>query len=332
LPTLSQTGESAAKEYLIIRMISLIVPCFNEADGLDAFFGSLRTVVEGIKDFEFEVICIDDGSRDDTLNCLLSHAQRWPCITVVELSRNFGKECALSAGLDLADGAAVIPLDADLQHPPELIPEMIRLWQEGADVVLARRRSREGDGWPQRWLTERFYRFHNALSECEIPPDVGDFRLMDRRVADSLKAMPERKRFMKGMFAWVGYRQVTVDFDVRPRHAGRSRFSAKRLFGLALDGIASFSTVPLSMWVYFGSLFAFFSFIYGAWIVIKTLWLGADVPGYASILTAVLFLGGVQLIGIGVLGEYIGRIYNETKQRPVYLVRSIFRHARHDEK
>ena len=306
------------------RTVSLIVPCYNEAACLDEFFARLKEVLAQHVTFDWQIVCIDDGSADDTLDHLQRHAQENPQLLVLELSRNFGKECALTAGLDFASGDAVIPIDADLQHPPELISEMLQQWQAGADVVLARRRSRETDHPLLRWFSKRFYHWHNRLAECDIPPDVGDFRLMDRRVVEALRSLPERRRFMKGLFAWVGFRQVTLDYDVAPRSAGKSSFNARRLWGLALEGITSFSTVPLTVWVWLGMLIAGLAMAYGVWVVIKTLVYGVDVPGYASLLAAVLFMGGIQLIGIGVLGQYIGRIYSEAKQRPVYLVRRIY--------
>jgi polyisoprenyl-phosphate glycosyltransferase len=303
------------------RCLSIVVPCFNEGEGLDAFFSRLESVLAKLREYDYEIVCIDDGSRDDTLEVLCRQAIRNPRIVVLELSRNFGKEAALTAGIDAARGDAVIPLDADLQHPPELIIDMVRQWESGSDVVLARRKSRETDHPVQRLVTQWFYRLHNWISECAIPRDVGDFRLMDKRVVEALKRLPERRRFMKGLFAWVGFRQSIIEFVVEPRKSGKSSFNARRLWALALEGITSFSTAPLSVWVYTGFTVAAVSLIYGCWIIIKTLAFGIDVPGYASLLTAVLFLGGIQLMGIGVLGEYIGRIYSESKQRPVYIVR-----------
>lgn len=226
----------------------------------------------------------------------------------------------MTAGLDTARGDAIIPLDADLQHPPELIIEMVKQWKNGYDVVLARRTSREMDHPLQRYITQKFYRLHNRISECAIPRDVGDFRLMDRRVVEALKQLPERRRFMKGLFAWVGFKQIIVE----PRRTGKSTFNRRRLWSLGVEGITSFSTVPLTIWAYAGLTVAILSFVYGCWIVLKTLIFGVDVPGYASLLTAVLFLGGIQLMGIGVLGEYIGRIYSESKQRPIYIVRQYY--------
>jgi glycosyltransferase involved in cell wall biosynthesis len=303
------------------RCLSIIVPCFNEGDGLDAFFNRLEPILLKLQEYDYEIVCIDDGSHDNTLEVLCRHATRNPHIVVLELSRNFGKEAALTAGIDATRGDAVIPLDADLQHPPELIVEMVKQWENGSDVVLARRKSRETDHLVQRLVTQWFYRLHNWISECAIPRDVGDFRLMDKRVVEAIKRLPERRRFMKGLFAWVGFRQSVVEFVAESRKSGKSSFNARRLWVLALEGITSFSTVPLAVWAYAGFTVAALALVYGCWIIIKTLVFGIDVPGYASLLTAVLFLGGIQLMGIGVLGEYIGRIYSESKQRPVYIIR-----------
>ncbi len=304
-----------------LKLLSIVVPCFNEEAGLDDFFERLERVLNELTDYRYEIICIDDGSHDNTLNILCRHAAENPHIIVLELSRNFGKEAALTAGIDFARGDAVILMDADLQHPPELIAEMVQRWEEGFDTVLAQRQSRETDHVVQRLLTRCFYRVHNRISEYPIPPDVGDFRLMNRQVIDALKQLPERRRFMKGLFAWVGFRQCIVTFTVEARHAGKSSFNAFQLWKLALEGITGFSTVPLTVWVYTGFAVAVLALIYGCWIIFKTLVFGIDVPGYASLLTAILFLGGIQLMGIGILGEYIGRIYSESKQRPVYIVR-----------
>lgn len=303
------------------RCLSIVVPCYNESAGLDAFFARLETALDALPHYTYEVVCVDDGSRDDTLAVLCRHAARNPRIVALELSRNFGKEAALTCGIDAARGDAVVPMDADLQHPPELLPELVRHWVAGSDVVMARRVSRQTDHALYRRGAGLFYALHNWMSDVVIPRDVGDFRLMDRTVVDALKRLPERRRFMKGLFAWVGFRQTTVEFPVAERTTGASSFNVRRLWGLALEGITSFSTVPLSMFAYFGFTVALLALLGGCWLVVKTLLFGADVPGYASLLTAVLFLGGIQLMGIGVLGEYIGRIYSEAKQRPVYLVR-----------
>ncbi|RYF58833.1 MAG: glycosyltransferase [Comamonadaceae bacterium] len=306
---------------LSMPTLSIVVPCFNEGGVIDAFFERLNAVLAQLPAHPAEIICIDDGSSDDTLLRLQAHARRDARVVVLELSRNFGKEAALTAGLDAAMGDAVIPIDADLQHPPELIGALVKRWQEGFDVVQARRRSRETSSHSQRLGAALFYWLHNSLANPPLPRDVGDFRLMDRQVVDALRSMPERRRFMKGLFAWVGFRQTIVDFDVAPRAGGKSAYGWRRLGGLALDGLMSFSNVPLVVWSYVGGAVALLALVYGAWIVVKTLIFGVDVPGFASLLTAVLFMGGIQLLGIGVLGAYLGRVYDETKGRPIYVLR-----------
>lgn len=303
------------------RKISIIAPFYNEGEGVDYFYEAICPIIDQISELDFEVVCIDDGSRDNTLKKLISIAEIDPRFHVIELSRNFGKEAALTAGVDAATGDAVIPIDADLQDPPELIPEMIKEWSKGAEVVLARREDRSSDPFIKRKTAEIFYRFHNHLSSIQIPENVGDFRLMDRIVVDALKQLPERHRFMKGLFAWVGFKTVTLDYVRNPRIAGTTKFSGWKLWNFALEGITSFSAAPLKFWSYIGGLGALATFIYAIFIISRTLILGVDIPGYASLLVAVLFLGSLQLISIGMLGEYIGRIYMETKNRPLYLIR-----------
>jgi len=300
--------------------LSIICPMRDEEESLEPFFEKLVPVLESL-DEEFEIICINDGSQDNTLERLLHARSKDHRIRVLDLSRNFGKEAALTSGLDHARGQAVIPIDADLQDPPELIREMVRMWRQGFEVVLAQRTDRSSDGFLKRKTAEWFYRLHNSISEPAIIPNVGDFRLMDRRVVEALKTLPERSRFMKGVFAWVGFRQAVIPYTREKRKTGRSKFSSWRLWNFALDGITSFSTVPLRIWTYMGAAIAAVSFSYGAFIVARTLLYGRDMPGYASLITVVLFLGGVQLIGLGVLGEYLGRIHNETKGRPIYIIR-----------
>lgn len=303
--------------------LTIICPMKNEAGNLAAFFARLVPVLESVAD-TYEVLCINDGSSDDTLPQLLLARERNPHIRIADLSRNFGKEAALTCGIELAKGDVVIPMDADLQHPPEVIPDMVRHWREGFEVVLAKRQNREAEHWARRATAGWFYRLQNRISEVDIPADVGDFRLMDRKVIEALKRLPERRRFMKGLFAWAGFRQTTVTFVCEPRFAGASNFSGWRLWNFALEGITSFSTVPLRIWTYIGSTIAAFALVYAVFLLLKTLILGRDVPGYASLITSVLFLGGLQLAGLGVLGEYIGRIYGEVKQRPIYIVRDLY--------
>ena len=303
------------------RKVSIVVPLYNESEGVQKLYDALRFVFTQLADIDFEVVCVDDGSRDDTLTKLLPLAEQDQRFHIVELSRNFGKEAALTAGIDESTGDAVIPFDADLQDPPELIPEMIKAWLDGAEVVLACRANRDVDTFLKRRTAEFFYQVHNRLSTIKIPKNVGDFRLMDRVVVDALKQLPEHHRFMKGLFAWVGFKTVTIEYARKERSAGDSKFSGWKLWNFAVEGFTSFSTAPLKFWSYVGAFGAIFTFCYAAMIVGRTLIFGVDVPGYASLLVAVLFFGSLQLISVGVLGEYIGRIYMETKNRPVYLVR-----------
>lgn len=300
--------------------LSVVAPMYNEAANLDRFFERLVPVLDGLGS-SYEIVCVNDGSSDETLSRLLEHRRRAPAITVIDLARNFGKEIALSAGLEHARGAAVVPIDADLQDPPELIAELVARWREGYDVVYATRRSRRGEGWLKRLTANAFYRVLDRLTEIPIPRDTGDFRLLDRRVVDALIRLPERTRFMKGLFAWVGFRQTAVLYDRQPRHAGTTKWNYWRLWNLAIDGITSFSSIPLKVWGYVGLVLSLLAFLYAAFLVLRTLAFGIDVPGYASLMVVILFLGGMQLITLGVIGEYLGRIYTEVKGRPLYLVR-----------
>ena len=304
-------------------LVSIVTPFYNEGEGIWIYFESIRTLIDKLDSARFEVICVDDGSRDNTLELLCQLPVQDTRFRVVELSRNFGKEAAMSAGLDLARGDAVVVIDADLQDPPELIGDMIARWQAGADVVLARRGDRSVDSLLKRKSAEWFYRFHNRMSDIQIPENVGDFRLMDRAAVDALKQLPEQQRFMKGLFAWVGFKTVTLDYKRLERVAGESKFSGWKLWNFALEGITSFSTAPLRVWTYIGLFGALLTLIYALYIVGHTLMSGIDVPGYASLLVAVLFIGSLQLISLGILGEYIGRIYLESKRRPTYLLRAI---------
>jgi glycosyltransferase involved in cell wall biosynthesis len=304
--------------------ISLVVPMYNEADCVAEFFEHVIPVLERITS-RYEIVCVNDGSRDDTLSRLLAMQEQNPSVVIVDLARNFGKEAALSAGLDYARGAAVVPIDADLQDPPELIEEFVARWREGFDVVYAQRRTRQGESFLKLRSAEMFYTVLNRLSEVWSPPNTGDYRLMDRKVVEALRQLPERTRFMKGMFAWVGFRQVAVEFDRDPRVQGTTKWNYGKLWRFAIDGITSFSARPLKVWTYLGLFVAAFAFVYAAFLVGRTLIMGVDVPGYASLIVVVLFLGGLQMVGIGILGEYIGRIFSEVKQRPVYLVRQCHR-------
>ncbi|TAK66891.1 MAG: glycosyltransferase [Betaproteobacteria bacterium] len=303
-------------------MISIVCPFYNEQELIGEFFGRLISVLNATGD-EFEIICVNDGSRDNTLTGLLAAQSRYPGVRVVDLSRNFGKEAALTAGLDIARGDAVIPIDSDLQDPPELIPQMLERWREGFEVVLAQRVDRSTDSWVKSFTAGWFYRIHNRLANIQLPQNVGDFRLLDRCVVEAIRHLPERQRFMKGIFAWVGFNTAAVEYVREARSGGASKFGGWRLWNLALEGMTSFSTMPLRVWTYIGLVVAGASLGYGAFIVVRTLIHGVDMPGYASLFVAVTFLGGLQLIGLGIIGEYLGRTYTEAKQRPVYIVRKI---------
>ena len=300
-----------------------MVPVFNEAESVAIYVQTTRSVLESAK-LDFEIVFINDGSRDDTLPRLMALAEADKRVRTINLSRNFGKELALTAGIDHATGDVLVPMDVDLQDPPELIPKFLEKWREGYDVVYGVRTSRKYDTVAKRTTAAMFYRVFNSLSTLHVPDNAGDFRLIDRRVADVLRQMPERNRFMKGLFAWVGFNSVGVPYERPERAAGNTKWGNWKLWNFALDGLFSFSTLPLRVWTYIGAIVAIFSFSYGSFIIIRTLILGIDIPGYASLLTVVLFLGGLQLLSIGVLGEYLGRLFIEVKKRPLYVVESIY--------
>ena len=300
--------------------LSLVVPCYNEQAVIPIFLQTLVPILQDL-DLSYELVFVNDGSRDNTLDVLKAAKSEYPEIRIVNFSRNFGKEAALSAGIDFAQGKALIPMDVDLQDPPELIPEMVRIWQEqGVDVVLAKRTDRSKDSFFKRWSANFFYRLNNMISDNRIPENVGDFRLVSRRCVEAIKLMGETQRFMKGIFAWVGFKTEVIEYQRDERQAGQTTFNAWKLWNLALEGITSFSTAPLRVWLYVGVVAWLISITYGSWIVLRTLIYGVDLPGYASMFTAILFLGSTQLIVLGVLGEYIGRIYLESKSRPLYIV------------
>lgn len=305
-----------------LPLLSLIVPVKDEEAAIQPFVARVAPLLEQLVDGAgWEILFVDDGSTDATLAAIMAARREMPPIRCLSLSRNFGKEAALSAGLDHARGHAVVPIDVDLQDPPEVLAEMISQWRAGADVVLGVRRSRDLDSWAKRASADLFYRAHNRLSRDKIPEHAGDFRLLDRKVVDVIRAMPERNRFMKGLFAWGGFRQATVEYDRAERVSGETKFNYWRLWTLAVDGITSSSTMPLRVWSYVGGAIALAALTYAAWVAIKALVFGNAVAGYPSLFVAVSFLGGVQLISLGVLGEYVGRILIETKQRPLYVVR-----------
>ncbi len=298
--------------------ISCVVPAFNEAANLPRLLEVLTAVLRE-RGAPWEVVVVDDGSRDATPEAM----RPWvavPGVRYLRLSRNFGKEAALSAGLEEARGDVVVLMDADLQHPPSFIAPMLERWAAGADMVAAVRASRDDEPWLKRFGTRWFYRIVNAGSHVPIPPDAGDFRLLDRRVVDALVALPERNRFLKGLYAWVGFRTATIPYQPAPRAEGRSSFSFGRLARLAITGVTSFSNLPLRVWSGLGALIALAALLYGVWVIVEHFLEGHPVPGYATLVTSVMFFSGVQLLSIGILGEYVGRIFDEVKRRPVYLV------------
>lgn len=301
------------------KKISLIVPVMNEEEAIFPFVSAIVNELDDIA-YGFEIIFIDDGSVDNTFANLVMASKKDCRIHYIKLSKNFGKEAAMTAGLDYASGDAVIPIDVDLQDPPSLIHEFIKKWEEGFDTVYGIRIQRSEDTASKKASAGLFYKLFNKISDISIPDNTGDFRLLDRKVVNALKKLPERNRFMKGLFAWPGFTSVGVGYSRPARHHGKTKFNGWRLWNFAVDGITSFSTWPLRVWSYIGCLIALASFIFIFVIIFRTLMYGVDWPGYASIMSTILFFGAVQLISIGVLGEYIGRLYMESKSRPIYIV------------
>lgn len=303
--------------------ISVVVPIYNEEFNIDYLLKKLLFVLNELH-LSYEIICVNDGSKDNSLKHLIEYHKYNPAIKVIDLSRNFGKEIALTSGIEHAEGNAVIPIDADLQDPPELIEKLIEKWQQGYDVVYATRRSRLGESWLKRFTANAFYKVASSMSYVPIPANTGDFRLLDRRVVDALKQMPERRRFMKGLFSWVGFKQTSIVFERQPRFEGKTTWNYLKLWNFALDGLTSFTDLPLRVWSYLGLLISVPSLIYAGYLIFRTLVWGVDLPGYASLMVAVLFLGGIQLISMGIVGEYLGRVYEESKQRPLYFIRDFY--------
>lgn len=301
------------------QLLSIVVPMYNEEEGIDTFFSVMDKVLAGI-DMDYEIICVDDGSKDKTLSLLKEKSQADSRIKVIALSRNFGKEAAMTAAIDYCSGDAVIPIDADLQDPPEIIAELITQWRAGFDVVYAKRISRDGDTVLKRNTAGWFYKLFNRVSDVKIPENVGDYRLMDKKVVIAIRNLPEKDRFMKGLFCWPGFKNTTIEFVRQNRAQGTTKFNYWKLWNFALSGITSFSTIPIRLGVYLGLIVSALALTYGVYIIIKTLLGGTDVPGYASMMVIMLFMGGVQLFFMGLMGEYIGRIYKEVKNRPIYYV------------
>lgn len=305
-------------------LLSVVVPAYNEQEVLPEFHRRLTSVLDTL-DVNSEIVYVNDGSSDGTLDLLHRLHSQDQRVAVVDLSRNFGKEIALTAGLDHTQGDAVVVIDADLQDPPELIPEMVKEWQNGFDMVYAKRQQRDGETWFKKATAHLFYRTIQRVSRVRIPEDTGDFRLLSRRAVESLAKLREQHRFMKGLFAWIGYPQKAIIYRRDPRFAGETKWNYWKLWNFAIEGITSFSIAPLKMATYFGGLVAIGAFTYAAWIIYKTLAFGDPVRGYPSLMVVVLFLGGVQLVSVGILGEYIGRMFNETKGRPLYFTNEYLR-------
>lgn len=299
--------------------ITVLVPVYDEADAINLFLARIYPILDS-EGGTYTITFINDGSRDNTLGILLRASQLNPNISVINLTRNFGKEAALTAGLDQCDADAVIVMDVDLQDPPELIKPFVKNWRDGYDIVYGKRTARRTDSFLKRWTAKKFYTFFNSISNVEIPDNVGDFRLIDRRVVDAMGALKERNRFMKGLFAWVGYPAIAVPYERPQREAGKTKFGFGRLWNFALDGIFGFSTIPLKAWTYFGVLVAMGAIIYAAIVFVQTLMFGIDVPGYASLTIFILGLSSAQLISLGIIGEYLARLTLESKQRPNYLI------------
>jgi polyisoprenyl-phosphate glycosyltransferase len=312
-----EAGSEAAADPL--STLCVVVPCFNEIEVLPLLHARLCAALDAVP-ARSRILYVDDGSSDGTGAALLDLATKDPRVGAALLARNFGKEAAMTAGLDLADADAVVLIDADLQDPPELIGALFAKFREGHDVVYGVRRSRAGESWLKRTTAALFYRTMGRLSRTPVPADTGDFRLLSRRAVAALRSLRERHRFMKGLFGWVGFRQVGIEYDRAPRAAGTTKWNYWRLWNFALEGITSFSAAPLKLATYIGLATAAFAFAYGAWVIGKTLIVGDAVPGYPSLMAVILFLGGIQLIALGLLGEYIGRLYVESKQRPLYLL------------
>ena len=306
------------------ELISIVIPCYNEEAVIDLCYKAVKTVIDELP-YDFEIIYINDGSSDSTQSLLSELHKVDKRVVIISLSRNFGKEAAMTAGIDNARGEALIILDADLQDPPSLIPEMLEIWKEsGADVVYGQRLCREGETWFKKFTSNGFYSVINFIaSNVEIPKNTGDFRLMNRRSIDALIQLREKHRFMKGLFAWIGFKQVAMQYNRAPRVAGETKWNYFQLCNLALEGIAGFSTTPLKVASIFGFIISMASFIFGGFIIIKTLFFGSSVEGWASLSVMIAFLSGIQLLSIGILGEYIGRIFGEAKKRPLYFIDTI---------
>lgn len=305
------------------KKVSLLIPFYNEQDVLPMLFDRLSLLIQNNDNYEWEVMLVNDGSSDASLCAVKQMHMHNPCFRYIDLSRNFGKEVAMMAGLDYVTGDCVVIMDADLQHPPELIPDMLKLWEEGYDDVYGKRNSRGKEPWLRKKLSLLYYRLLQKTTRVQVLQNVGDFRLLDRICIDALRSMRESQRYTKGMFQWIGFKKKEILFDQEDRVAGNTKWNYLKLLGLAIEGITSYTTSPLKMASVMGLLVSFCAFCYMVYIMIKALIIGDPVAGYPTIMVVMLFLGGVQLLSLGIIGEYIGRIFNETKNRPVYFVREV---------
>jgi len=308
---------------MTMKTISILIPAYNEQAVLGKLFTRLTTLADTIKDYDFEFFFVNDGSKDDTLEIIKDHAEIDTRVSYLNLSRNFGKEIAMIAALDHVSGDAVVIIDADLQDPPELIPEMISWWEKGYDDVYAKRSSRLGESWLKKFTSKMFYKTLQSVTRIPIQKDTGDFRLLDRRAVEALKQIRESQRYTKGYFSWIGFKKKEITYKRDPRAAGDTHFNYFKLLNLAIEGIVSFSIAPLRLATVLGTVVALATFIYLIVVVIRTIIFGTDLAGYPSTMAVILFLGGAQLLSLGIIGEYIGRIFNETKNRPLYLIEEL---------
>ena len=303
-----------------MKKITILIPCYNEENTLSLLYERLKKMFTGLPAYQFQILLVDDGSTDNTMNIMKNLREKDKSVSYLSLSRNFGKENAMLAGLDYAEGDAVILIDADLQDPPELIPRMIEEWEKGYDDVYARRRSRAGETWFKRMTAHWYYRILQKFADIDIPADVGDFRLLDRQAVHALCSLREKQRYTKGLFSWIGYNKKELLFDRDARAAGNSKMNLHKLVGLAVDGITSFSVAPLRLASILGIVISSIAFIYLTFVIVKTLLYGDPVAGYPSMISVILFMGGIQLVVLGIIGEYVGRIFYEAKRRPDYLI------------
>lgn len=303
-----------------MKRITVLVPCYNEQDSLPALSDALKSLMGQLPHYEWEVLLVNDGSKDNTISIIKEIRKEDKRFCYIDLSRNFGKENAMLAGFDYATGDAVVIMDADLQHPPSVIPEMLKKWEEGYDDVYGRRLTRGKESWLRKKLSMTYYNILQKTTRVEILQNVGDFRLLDRKCIDELKKLRETERYTKGMYCWIGFKKTAVDFETQDRIAGESSMSFKALISLAIDGITSFTTAPLRMSAVMGFIVSLVAFIYMCFVLFKTIFIGEDVQGYPTLVILILFIGGVQLISLGIIGEYLGKIFNETKNRPVYVI------------